>query len=64
MKGWKLEWVDKRDVYKLDIWEGDKVFFKLLEEDEEFFSLKLRYEKDKLVEVVKNGEKLQYERKE
>lgn len=54
----KLEWIDKEDVYKLDIWEGDKVFFKLLEEDEEFFSLKLRYEKDKLVEVVKNGKEI------
>lgn len=50
-----LEWVKKSDVYNLPIWEGDKVFFKLLEEQEEFFSLKLRYEGDKLVESVLNG---------
>ena len=50
-----LEWVKKTDVYDLPIWEGDKVFFKLLEEQEEFFSLKLRYEGDKLVETVLNG---------
>lgn len=50
-----LEWVKKSDVYNLPIWEGDKVFFKLLEDQEEFFSLKLRYEGDKLVESVLNG---------
>lgn len=50
-----LEWVKKSDVYDLPIWEGDKVFFRLLEENEEFFSLKLRYEGDKLVETVLNG---------
>ncbi len=50
-----MEWVKKEDIYKLDIWEGDKVFFELLEKDSEFFSLKLRYEKDKLIEAIKNG---------
>lgn len=50
-----LEWVKKADVYDLPIWEGDKVFFRLLEEREEFFSLKLRYEKNELVEVVLDG---------
>ena len=50
-----LEWVKKSDVYDLPIWEGDKVFFRLLEEEREFFSLKLRYEGDKLVEVVLDG---------
>ena len=50
-----LEWVKKSDVYDLPIWEGDKVFFRLLEENEEFFSLKLRYEGDKLVETILNG---------
>ena len=50
-----LEWVKKSDVYHLPIWEGDKVFFRLLEEGEAFFSLKLRYEGDKLVETVLNG---------
>lgn len=50
-----LEWVKKSDVYDLPIWEGDKVFFRLLEEQEAFFSLKLRYEGDRLVETVLNG---------
>lgn len=51
-----LEWVKKSDVYDLPIWEGDKVFFRLLEKDVPFFSLKLRYEGDALVETVLNGE--------
>ena len=37
----ELVWVPIKDVCSLPIWEGDKVFLKLLEEDREFFSLKL-----------------------
>jgi len=48
-----LEWIPKRDVKMLPIWEGDKVFFDLLEKEERFFSLKLQYECDKLVDVKK-----------
>ncbi len=44
-----LEWVDKKAVYTLPIWEGDKIFFKLLDENAPFFSLKLVYEADRLV---------------
>jgi len=50
-----LEWVDKKKIYELPIWEGDKVFFRLLENNRPFFSLKLRYEGDKLVETVLDG---------
>lgn len=51
-----LEWIPIKDVEKLPIWEGDKVFFRLLREQEEFFSLKLRYEGEKLVETKLNGQ--------
>ena len=51
-----LEWVDKKDVYHLNLWEGDRIFLKLLEEEEKFFSLKLVYDKeDHLVQAVLNG---------
>ena len=50
-----LEWVKKNEVYNLPIWEGDKVFFRLLEKEIPVFSLKLRYEGDKLMETVLNG---------
>ncbi len=46
-----LCWIPKEQVYDLPIWEGDKVFFRLLEEREDFFTLKLRYEGENLVEV-------------
>lgn len=50
-----LEWVPIEKVSDLPIWEGDRIFFRLLEEDRAFFSLKLRYEKDALVEAVLDG---------
>ncbi|MDD6206956.1 MAG: 8-oxo-dGTP diphosphatase [Clostridiales bacterium] len=52
-----LEWIPKENVSGLPIWEGDKVFFRLLEEDAPFFSLKLRYQGEHLVECVLNGQK-------
>ena len=44
-----LVWIKKEEVYSLPLWEGDKIFFKLLEENRSFFSLKLMYEGEKLV---------------
>lgn len=46
-----LEWIPKSEIDKLKLWEGDKIFFQLLRETEDFFSLKLRYEGEKLVET-------------
>ena len=46
-----LEWIPKSEIDKLKLWEGDKIFFKLLRETEDFFSLKLRSEGEKLVET-------------
>ena len=48
----ELVWIPKNEIVNLQIWEGDKIFLKLLQERETFFSLKLRYEGDKLVESV------------
>lgn len=50
-----LEWIHKKDLLKLNLWEGDKIFLKLLAEDESFFSLKLQYEGDKLINCSLNG---------
>jgi len=51
----ELEWVPKVKVEQLPIWEGDRIFFRLLEERQDFFSLKLRYEGDTLAEAVLDG---------
>ena len=57
----KLEWIKKSDVYGLNLWEGDKIFFKLLKERKDFFSLKLVYDgKDNLIEAILDGKKMDY----
>ena len=46
-----LKWVDKTIVPTLPTWEGDAIFLKLLLENEEnFFTLKLVYEGESLVD--------------
>ena len=54
----KLEWVKKELLSELNLWEGDYIFLRLLEERESFFSLKLVYDGDKLVEAILDGERL------
>ena len=53
-----LEWVPKDKVLKLNLWEGDKIFLRLLQEQVPFFSLKLIYKNGSLVESVLNGKQL------
>lgn len=50
-----LEWVPKERFAQLPQWEGDKIFLRMMEEGAPFFSLKLRYEGDRLVEATLNG---------
>lgn len=51
-----LEWVPKKRLRELNLWEGDYIFLDLLETRKEFFSLKLIYEKDKLTNAVLDGQ--------
>lgn len=53
-----LEWVKKEEIFGLNLWEGDKIFFRLMNENHPFFSLKLRYEGDQLVEAVLDGKNI------
>lgn len=51
-----LEWVPKDKILELELWEGDKIFLRLLEETTKFFSLKLVYnENDMLIETILDG---------
>lgn len=50
-----LEWIKKSELMKLTLWEGDKIFLRLLDSDEPFFSLKLCYDGDELVSAKLNG---------
>ncbi len=44
----ELEWIDKRELLSLPLWEGDKIFLELLDRDIPHFSLKLVYRGEKL----------------
>lgn len=50
-----LEWVEFDRISSLPIWEGDKIFLRLLAEEAPFFSLKLEYHGDTLVYAALNG---------
>ncbi len=54
----ELAWIRKEALLSLPLWEGDKIFLRLLAEDAPFFSLKLQYEGDALVYAQLNGERL------
>lgn len=52
-----LQWVDKKDLFSLNLWEGDKIFLRLLlDESQPFFSLKLIYLGDDLVAAKLDGQ--------
>lgn len=51
-----LEWVPVEKLEALNIWEGDKIFLRLLRENAPFFSLKLVYDgRGGLVSASLNG---------
>ena len=54
-----LEWIPKNEIDSLNLWEGDRIFHRLLDEDAPFFSLKLRYQDDLLKEAVLDGKPLE-----
>ena len=53
-----LQWVSRDFLYSLPMWEGDKIFLDLLWQDTPFFLLTLRYDGDRLVEAVLNGNRI------
>ena len=55
----ELKWVSRDFLNELPKWEGDQIFLDLLWQDAPFFLLKLRYDGDKLIEAVLNGERLE-----
>jgi septum formation protein len=44
-----LRWIPKDQVTNLNLWEGDRIFFRYLDEGEAFFHLTVQYEGDHLV---------------
>ena len=54
----ELAWIKKQKLFDLTLWQGDRIFLRLLQEDAPFFSLKLTYKGDELIEAVLNGKKI------
>ncbi|MBP3493939.1 MAG: 8-oxo-dGTP diphosphatase [Oscillospiraceae bacterium] len=54
-----LEWIGKDRLAALPQWEGDRIFLRLLRQNAPFFSLKLRYDGEKLVQAVLDGRELE-----
>ena len=54
----ELAWIKKERLLALPLWEGDKLFLRLLDSDEPFFSLKLRYKGEHLAYAALNGRQL------
>ena len=50
-----LEWLPKDKLYGLPMWAGDRIFLELLDRGAPFFSLKLVYEGETLVQAVLDG---------
>lgn len=49
----ELKWIEKEKIFDLKMWEGDKIFLKELSNDE-FFSIKMEYDGDKLIRYKVN----------
>lgn len=54
----KLEWVPFEKIESLELWEGDKIFLRLLHTDAPFFSLKLVYKNGNLVQKFLDGKEI------
>ena len=59
----ELVWVEKSRIGDLNLWEGDRIFFRLLETRQDFFSLKLVYRGDTLTQAVLDGKELPVDQK-
>lgn len=44
-----LEWINKENILDLNIWEGDKFFIEKMQKDNNFFTLKVEYKGDNLI---------------
>lgn len=45
----ELQWIPMNQVMNLKLWEGDKIFLKLLIENAPFFNMEVHYKGDELV---------------
>lgn len=54
-----LEWIPKEELFGLEMWEGDRIFLRLLDKSEDFFTLKLVYDASGVLKsAVLNGNQI------
>ena len=54
----ELAWIARDEMSELPMWEGDRVFLGLIEEDRPFFSLRLEYSGEELVSIRLDGKEI------
>ena len=55
----ELDWIGKKDLLKLPMWAGDRIFLEKIAAPCPFFSLKLEYRGETLVGAWMDGSKIQ-----
>ena len=56
-----LEWIEKSRLLSLPMWEGDRIFLRLIDSPKTpFFSLKLVYSGDRLTRAELDGQPISY----
>lgn len=53
-----LAWIDKSCLMELTLWEGDRIFLRLLDSNAPFFHLTLEYRGDMLCNATLDGKRL------
>ncbi|MBQ8109278.1 MAG: 8-oxo-dGTP diphosphatase [Clostridia bacterium] len=54
----ELAWIDKDRWFSLTLWEGDRIFLRLLDERDSFFELTLIYHGEALVRALLDGKEI------
>jgi len=55
-----LAWIPESKMMDLPHWKGDEIFFRLMQENAPFFSLKLVYKSEILTQAILNGKSVLY----
>lgn len=53
-----LEWIEKTELMKLPMWEGDRIFLEMIARPSPFFSLKLQYTGEHLSGAWLDGKRI------
>ncbi len=57
-----LEWIEKDRLMSLTLWEGDRIFLRLMDSGAPYFDLTLEYEGEKLARAALDGREMDLER--